>query len=73
MSVAVTLPDTLVKTADIYKKINKRSRAGQIEYWATMGKIALDNPDLSMEFIEEILIAQEEAKHPELLEELSLE
>ena len=73
MSVAVTLSDTLVNTADIYKKINKRSRAGQIEYWATMGKIALDNPDLSMEFIKEILIAQEEAKHPELLEKLSLE
>ena len=73
MSVAVTLPDTLINIADIYKKINKRSRAGQIEYWATMGKIALDNPDLSMEFIKEILIAQEEAKHPELLEELSLE
>ncbi|MDA3937828.1 MAG: hypothetical protein PF693_00770 [Spirochaetia bacterium] len=73
MSVAVTLPDTLVNTADIYKKINKRSRAGQIEYWATMGKIALDNPELPMEFIEEILIAQEEAKHPELLEEFSLE
>lgn len=73
MSVAVTLPDTLINTADIYKKINKRSRAGQIEYWATMGKIALDNPDLSMEFIKEILIAQEEAKHPELLEEFSLE
>ncbi|MCK5199266.1 MAG: hypothetical protein KAR21_12990 [Spirochaetales bacterium] len=73
MSVAVTLPDALINTADIYKKINKRSRAGQIEYWATMGKIALDNPDLSMAFIEEILIAQEEAKHPELLEELSLE
>ena len=73
MSVAVTLPDTLINTADVYKKINKRSRAGQIEYWATMGKIALDNPDLSMEFIKEILIAQEEAKHPELLEEFSLE
>ena len=73
MSVAVALPDTLVNTADIYKKINKRSRAGQIEYWATMGKIALDNPDLPMSFIEEILIAQEEARHPELLEELSLE
>ena len=73
MSVAVTLPDTLVNTADIYKKINKRSRAGQIEYWATMGKIALDNPDLSMEFIKGILIAQEEAKHTELLEEFSFE
>jgi len=73
MSVAVALPDTLVNIADIYKNINKRSRAGQIEYWATMGKIALDNPDLSMVVIEEILIAQEEAKHPELLEELHLE
>ncbi len=73
MSVAVALPDTLVNTADIYKNINKRSRAGQIEYWATMGKIALDNPDLSMALIEEILIGQEEAKHPELLEELHLE
>lgn len=73
MSIAVTLPDSLVNVADIYKKINKRSRAGQIEYWATMGKIALDNPDLSMEFIEQTLIAQEEAKHSELLEKFILD
>jgi len=71
MSVAVALPDTLVNIADIYKKINKCSRAGQIEYWATMGKVALYNTDLSMEFIRDILIAQEEAKHSELLEEFS--
>ena len=43
-----------------------RSLAGQIEHWAKIGKIAEENPDLSYEFIKNILIAQEEAKAEKL-------
>jgi len=40
-----------------------RSVAGQIEYWAKMGKILEDNPDLSFAFVRDILIGQEEANN----------
>ena len=39
-----------------------RSVSGQIKYYARLGMIAKDNPDLPMAFIEDILIAQEESK-----------
>lgn len=39
-----------------------RSVSGQIKYYARLGMIAKDNPDLPMAFIEDVLIAQEESK-----------
>ncbi|MCH7926547.1 MAG: hypothetical protein IID03_00960, partial [Candidatus Dadabacteria bacterium] len=42
--------------------VEKRSMTSQVEYWAKIGKIAEDNPDLPFSFIREILLAQEEAK-----------
>ncbi len=37
-----------------------RSGAGQIEHWAKIGRIAEENPDLSYEFIKDILLAKAE-------------
>jgi len=34
----------------------------QIEYWARIGKIADENPDLPLDFIKGILIGMEEVK-----------
>lgn len=39
---------------------SKRSVSDQIKYFAHLGMIAKDNPDLPMEFIEGLLEAQEE-------------
>lgn len=39
-----------------------RSTPEQIEYWATIGKIAIENPELPIEFIRDILIAKREQK-----------
>jgi len=36
---------------------------GQVEYWAKIGRIAEDNPDLPFSFIREILLAKEEVKN----------
>ena len=44
-----------------------RSVAGQIEYWAKMGQILEDNPDLSFNFVKEILTAQQEIESGELI------
>lgn len=41
-------------------KALNRSIAGQIEYWAKIGKITEENPDLNYELIKNILIGKEE-------------
>jgi hypothetical protein len=39
-----------------------RTIAGQVEYWAKVGRAALDNPDLPVSFIAEALAAQAEPR-----------
>ena len=60
MSRTVKLSEAIVSEAKIMSKAFNRSLAGQIEYWARIGKIVEDNPDLTYEFIKNILIAQQE-------------
>lgn len=59
---AVKLSDEIVNDAKTVSKVLNRSIAGQIEYWAKIGKIAEENPDLTYELIKNILIATQEAK-----------
>ena len=60
MSTAVRISKALVDQAKIISKVESRSITGQIEYWAKIGKIAEDNPDLTFKLIKQILIGQEE-------------
>ncbi|MDO9567424.1 MAG: hypothetical protein Q7J15_11885 [Candidatus Desulfaltia sp.] len=62
MPTAVKISDDLVIKARVKSKIFKRSIAGQIEYWASIGQIIEENPDLPLPFIQEILIAKEQIK-----------
>lgn len=62
MPTAVRISDDLVKKARSRSRALKRSLAGQIEYWATIGEIAEDNPDLPFSFIQNILIGLEQVK-----------
>ncbi|MDL1982713.1 MAG: ParD-like family protein [Deltaproteobacteria bacterium] len=62
MPTAVKMSDDLVIKAKIKSKIFKRSIAGQIEYWASIGQLIEENPDLPLPFIQEILIAKEQIK-----------
>ncbi len=62
MPTAVKLSDSIVSDAKTTSKVLNRSIAGQIEHWAKIGKIVEENPDLTYEFIKEILISQQEAK-----------
>ncbi len=62
MATAVKLSENIVSEAKIMSKALNRSIAGQIEHWAKIGKIAEENPDLTYEFIKNILIAQQEAQ-----------
>jgi len=60
MSVAIRISDPLANKARSRSRALHRSLAGQIEYWAKMGEILEENPDLSFAFVQEIMIGQEE-------------
>lgn len=50
--VSVKLSGDLVRLAKDYAALEERSVPKQIEYWAKIGRIAKDNPDLPLSFIE---------------------
>ena len=66
MATAVRISDGLVRKARSRSKALNRSLAGQIEYWAKIGEIAEDNPDLPFSFLQDILIGSEQAKSGDL-------
>ena len=66
MARAVKISEHLVAKAGTRAKAMNRSTAGQIEYWANVGQIAEDNPDLPYSFIRDILISVEEANAKQL-------
>ena len=65
MANAVRVSDKLVREAKKYSKIDKRSVTGQIEHWASIGKCAEENPDLTYSLIKEILIGLAELEQGE--------
>jgi hypothetical protein len=60
MATAVKVSDDLFTKAKIKSKIFKRSIAGQIEYWAKIGQMVEENPDLPLPFIQDILVGREQ-------------
>jgi len=68
MATAIKLPDSLIESAKITGKTELRSTPKQIEYWARIGKIADENPDLPLGFVKGILLGLEEIKAGEVSE-----
>lgn len=68
MPKAIKLSDQLVADAIKHGKVFHRSPPKQIEYWAKIGKIAEENPDLALHFVKDILIGLEEADTGEVTE-----
>ncbi len=60
MSKAIKISDEIADDARVMAKVTHRSMAGQVEYWAQIGKIAEDNPDLSFSAIYDILLGREQ-------------
>jgi predicted negative regulator of RcsB-dependent stress response len=60
MNKAIKLSSRLITDATQYAKVYSRSTPKQIEHWAKIGKIAEENPDLSYEFINELLLAKQQ-------------
>ncbi len=65
MATAVRISEKLVKDAKKTSRIDHRSITGQIEHWASIGKCAEENPDLTYYLIKEILIGIEELEQGE--------
>ncbi|MBE0501925.1 MAG: ParD-like family protein [Desulfuromonadales bacterium] len=60
MGIPVRIDDVLYGQARAQAKAERRTIAGQIEFWAQVGRTALDNPDLQIDFIRDLLIARAE-------------
>jgi hypothetical protein len=58
MSVAIRINKLIYNAAKKTAHAEYRSIPHQIEYWTMVGKCALDNPDLPIEFIKDVLIAK---------------
>jgi len=58
MSIAIRIDETVYKAAKKTAQAEYRTIPNQIEYWAMLGKCALENPDLPIEFIKDVLVAK---------------
>jgi hypothetical protein len=63
MTIPVRIDEDLYVAAKNEAQAEHRTIAGQIEFWAKVGRAALDNPDLPISFIAESLISMAEPKH----------
>lgn len=61
-STSIRIDQTLYDQARTEATSEHRTIAGQIEYWAKIGRAALDNPDLPVSFIAESLAALAEPR-----------
>ena len=62
MGMPVRIDDILYRQARAQAKAEHRSIAGQIEFWAMIGRAALDNPDMPIDFVRDLLVARAEDK-----------
>jgi len=60
MSMPVRIDDRLYEEAKSVSKGECRTISGQLEFWAKVGKAALDNPDLPIEFVRDLMLAKAE-------------
>ena len=61
-TVSVCIDEGLVSAARAAAKAEFRTVQGQVEFWAKVGRAALDNPDLPASFIAESLMSMAEPR-----------
>jgi len=62
MGMPVRIDDNLYELAKLEAKAEHRTIAGQIEFWAIVGRSAIDNPDLPVSFIIDSLASMAEPR-----------
>ncbi len=58
MGMPIRISEEIYQEAKYVARAERRSIPGQIEFWALIGKCALENPDLPIEFVKELLISK---------------
>ncbi len=58
MSIPIRIDEAIYNDAKKIARAECRTIPHQIEFWAMIGKCALDNPDLPIEFVKELLISK---------------
>lgn len=71
MGIAIRIDETVYDAAKKVARAECRSIPQQIEFWAKVGKCALDNPDLPIEFLTELLMSKQ--SHSSLAEPFDFE
>ncbi len=61
MSVAIRIDDKLYNEAKSIAQAEFRSVPEQIQYWAVVGKCALDNPELPISLIKELIYTKRQS------------
>ncbi|MDC9715353.1 MAG: hypothetical protein PSN36_06025 [Gammaproteobacteria bacterium] len=56
--------DDFYNQAKVQAKAGLRTASNQIEYWARIGRAVTHNLDLSVDVVEKLLIAKNEANEP---------
>lgn len=58
MGIPIRIDNEIYEDAKKIAKAECRSIPGQIEFWAKIGRCALENPDLPIEFVKDLLISK---------------
>ncbi len=61
-TVSMRIDESLISAARAAAKAEFRTVQGQVEFWAKVGRAALDNPDLPASFIAESLMSLAEPR-----------
>ena len=61
-SISIRIDQALYNHAKNEAAAEHRTIAGQVEYWAKVGRAALDNPDLPVSFVAESLASMAEPR-----------
>jgi hypothetical protein len=62
MGMPVRIDSDLYDQAKSHANAERRTIAGQIEFWACVGRAAIDNPDLPVDFVVQALASMKEPR-----------
>jgi hypothetical protein len=62
MGIPIRIDESIYNDAKNVASAECRSIPNQIEFWAKIGKCALDNPDLPIEFVRDLLISKNQSR-----------
>jgi hypothetical protein len=62
MGTALRIPEETTALLAVKAKTNRRSMSGQADYYIRLAMLVEDNPDLSLQFLKDVLEGREEIR-----------